>query len=77
MIWFYRILIFIIGVPVGLYMVRYKDRIVANFGKMAWAEKSLGAGGTYNAWVIFGMIIMIISALIITGSLPGQAALGL
>ena len=77
MIWLYRILIFIISVLVGLYMVRYKDRIVANFGKMAWAEQALGAGGTYNAWVIFGLIIMGLGALILTGSLPGQSALGL
>ncbi len=77
MIWFYRILIFVIGMPIGFYMLRYKDRIVQNFGQMDWAEKYLGSGGTYNAWVIFGILIMVVSALILTGSLPGQAALGI
>lgn len=69
---FIRILVGIIGIPVGYYLLRYKDRIVMNFGKMDWAEKYLGSGGTYNAWVLIGMLVIAGSFLFMFGVFPGQ-----
>ena len=66
-----RILVGLIGVPVGYYMLRYKDRIVINFGKMDWAERYLGAGGTYNAWVLIGILVIVGSVLFMFGLFPG------
>ena len=69
---FGRILVFIIGAPVGFWVVRYKDRIVNMVGKMELAEKYLGDGGTYNMWVVIGMGIILGSFMYMIGIFPGQ-----
>lgn len=69
----FRILVGLIGIPVGYYILRYKDRVVMTVGKMEWAERYLGAGGTYNAWVVIGMAVIAGSFLYMFGVFPGQS----
>jgi len=70
---FIRILVGVIGIPVGYYLLRYKDRVVMTVGKMEWAERYLGSGGTYNAWVLIGMAVIIGSGMYLFGVFPGQS----
>ena len=48
-------------------MVKYRERIVRIVGKSDLAEKYLGLGGSYNMWVIIGMITMFVGAMILLG----------
>ena len=54
-----RIVVFVLAFAAGLGMIRYSRWIVLNFGYMDWAEKYLGSGGTYSAWKLFGVLIII------------------
>ena len=71
---FIRILLFIFCFAAGVIMVKYREKFARTFGKNDLAEKYLGAGGTYNMWVIIGIIAIFIGATILVGkcSLPGQ-----
>lgn len=70
-----RLFVAIVGMPTGYYFMRYKDRIVQSFGKMGWAEKYLGDGGTYNAWVMIGMAVFAGSFLFLFNAFPGQGSM--
>jgi hypothetical protein len=48
-------------------MVVYRERIVNTIGKNDIAERYLGMGGTYNMWVIIGIITIIIGTMILLG----------
>lgn len=65
-----QILVGLIGIPLGILILVYKERIVFTFGKMDWAEQRLGAGGTYNIWVLIGLGVIIGSFLYMIGSFP-------
>lgn len=69
---FIRVLVGLIGIPLGIVIMIYKDRIVLTAGKMELAERYLGEGGTYNAWVIIGMLVSAGSFLYLVGLFPGQ-----
>lgn len=66
-----RWMVLLIGVPLGFWVMRYKDRIVGMVGKMEWAERYLGEGGTYNMWSLIGLAIIIGSFLFFFGLFPG------
>lgn len=65
-----RVVVGLIGIPLGFIILVYKERIVFTFGKMEWAERRLGSGGTYNVWVLVGLGVMIGSFLYMIGSFP-------
>lgn len=65
-----KIIVLIVGFLLGFYILRSKEQIVMTFGKMSWAEQKLGAGGTYNVWVIIGLLIMVGSVMYATDTLP-------
>jgi len=65
-----QILVGLIGIPLGVVILIYKERIVFTFGKMDWAEQRLGSGGTYNIWVLIGLGLVIGSFLYMIGSFP-------
>lgn len=54
-----RIVTFVLTFAVGILIIRHAEWIVRNFGYMSWAEKYMGNGGTYSAWKLFGVLIMI------------------
>lgn len=66
-----QFLIFLILVVVGALTVIYhrKIRETINF-EIAWAEKYLGDGGTYTAYVLFGIIAIILGFMILFGIIP-------
>lgn len=65
-----KAIVLILGFILGFYVLSHKESIVQLFGKMNWAEQKLGSGGTYNVWVIVGLLIIIGSVMYATGTLP-------
>ena len=65
-----KIIIALIGVPLGFWLARYRVKVVDSFGKMTWAERYLGTGGSYTVWVIIGTAMVIGSILNLFGLLP-------
>ncbi len=60
----------IIGLIAGFLLIWKANWIVANFGKVEWAEKHLGAeGGTWLFWKLMGILIIIIALLGMSGTL--------
>lgn len=64
-----RYLAFLIGFPLGLVVVVYRERIKRFTGNFDWAEKYMGNGGTYNAIMLFGLLISIGSLMYALGTL--------
>lgn len=64
-----RFILLIIFFVAGILIVYYREKIVRIFGKNNIAERYLGAGGTYNMWVLIGMIVMLVGLLILLGKL--------
>ena len=58
-----------VGIGISYLMVRYRKQVVDWTGKFAWAEHYLGRGGTYNAIVLFSILIFMFSILYMSGSL--------
>ncbi len=57
----------ILGMGLAYAIVKYRDQIVEITGRFSWAEKYLGRGGTYNMYVLLGIIIFAISFLFFIG----------
>ena len=64
-----RILFFIIGVTAGILVVIYHRWFVKTVGTSGWAEKYLGAGGTYLMWQLIGVLIIVFTVLYSTNKL--------
>jgi len=63
----WRILIFLGAILIGILILKYTERIVSLVGYMEWAERYLGfggGGGTYTAWKIIGLLIIIVGVII-------------
>lgn len=56
------------GIILSYLMIRYRKQIVDWTGKFGWAEQYLGMGGTYNAMVLFAIILFLFSILYMTGN---------
>ena len=54
-----KFLFFLVLVAGGMGMVVYSFQIVRTFGHMEWAERYLGSGGSYLAWKLIGMALII------------------
>lgn len=66
---FGRFMVGIIGVPAGLAMLYYKVQIKDFLGKIGWAETYIGRGGTWDAIVIIGLLMSILSIMYMFGGL--------
>ncbi len=66
---FTRLVLFIIFNVGGIALIFYREKVVRIFGKNDIAERYLGAGGSYNMWVLIGMACMIVGLLIILGKM--------
>ena len=65
-----RFVIFIIGVFGGILLIIYHRKVADLIGfKIGWAEKYLGGGGTYLAYVLFGMLAILLGLLIGFGTI--------
>jgi hypothetical protein len=47
------------GLLLGTATIIYTERLVRIFGRMDWAEHYLGPAGTYSAWKIIGVVLII------------------
>ena len=56
-----RVLAVIFGIPLGFIIMIYRYQIKQFTGPISWAEQYLGSGGTYNLYIIIGLVISIVS----------------
>ena len=61
-----KYLVSLIMAGLGILIVAKTFAIVRLVGKNDWAEQKLGSGGTYTAWKIIGVIVIIASYYVIT-----------
>lgn len=61
-----KILIFLLCVAIALVILKYTEPIVRMFGKMTWAENRLGMGGTYTAWKLIAILLIVGSLIYVT-----------
>ena len=67
-----RIIVSIIGIVVGSIMVIKSEWFLSFFGRIDWAEIHLGSeGGTRVFYKLLGMITILISLMIMTGTIEG------
>ena len=59
----------ILGCVAGFFYLKYSDKIANTFGSVAFAERYLGAGGTFTLHKIIGLLTIILSVLYMFGSL--------
>ena len=60
-----RFIVFFIGVFGGILLIIYHKRVAEVIGfKIGWAERYLGAGGTYTAYILFGLLAILIGLVV-------------
>lgn len=64
-----RVIVAIFGIPLGFIIMIFRYQIKQYTGNIDWAERSLGAGGTYNLYIIIGLVISIVSLMYALGSI--------
>lgn len=62
-----RLLIGLIGIPLGFCFIYFRVQIKDFIGNIGWAEKYLGMGGTWLAIVVIGILITVGSFLWMLG----------
>jgi hypothetical protein len=55
----------------GIGMLVYAYPIVKICGSMDWAEQKLGPGGTYTAWRLIGIVLMVAAPMAFRAGLLG------
>ena len=63
---FVKILVFLLCIGVAILILKYTEHLVRLIGKMSWAERYLGMGGTYTAWKIIAILLIFGSLVYIT-----------
>lgn len=64
-----KFIVAIIGFPLSFLFIIYRARIKQFTGNVGFAEKYLGAGGTYTLYIILGILIFILTLMYVTGTL--------
>ncbi|MDP2736766.1 MAG: hypothetical protein Q8O59_03255 [bacterium] len=65
----FRILIGLIGIPLGFLLLKYRERVKDWTGNIGWAEQYLGTGGTWSALILIGILTIVLSFMFMVGSL--------
>lgn len=55
----------------GIAVITYRERMQRLSGNFAFAEKWLGAGGTFTFYIFLGLGMIVFSVLYVTGTLDG------
>lgn len=55
------------GLIGSFFILKYRGKLVEMMGKFSWAERYLGRGGTYTAWIFIGIFTGIYSFLLMIG----------
>lgn len=63
---FVKILIFLVSTGIAILILKYTEPIVRMVGKMDWAERRLGMGGTYTAWKLIAILLIVGSLVYLT-----------
>jgi len=63
---FVKILIFLACTGIAILILKYTEPIVRMVGKMDWAERYLGMGGTYTAWKLMAVALIVGSLIYLT-----------
>lgn len=64
-----RVLVLLIGAPLGLLIVVYRYHLKQFTGDIAFAEQYLGGGGTYNLFALIGIAVFVFSLMYAFGAL--------
>ena len=64
-----RIIVFVIGLPLGILMMIYRNQLKEITGDIEWAERNLGSGGTYTLLLFIGLLVSILSVMYAFGTL--------
>ena len=59
-------LLFLAMLAGGIVAIIYSNQIVRIFGRMDWAERYIGVAGTYTAWKLIGLVMIIGSLYLMT-----------
>jgi hypothetical protein len=63
-----RILVPLIGIPIAFALMIYRVKLKELIGNIPFAEKYLGAGGTYTFFVLLGLGVFIFSCMYMFGT---------
>lgn len=55
----------------GFAVIYFREKLQRFSGNFAFAEKWLGSGGTFNFYILFGLGMIVISIVYVTGTLDG------
>lgn len=72
-----QIIVGLFGIPLGFVIMIYRFQIKQFTGNIDWAEQYLGSGGTYNLFIIIGMLISIVSLMYALGTIQDLFSSGL
>lgn len=64
-----RVFAAIFGIPLGFIIMIFRYQIKQFTGPIAWAEQYMGSGGTYNLYIVVGLVISIVALMYALGSL--------
>lgn len=73
-----RIIVFVVGLPLGILMMVYRNQLKEITGDIEWAERNLGSGGTYTLLIMIGLLVSVLSVMYAFGTLQAvfQGTLG-
>jgi hypothetical protein len=63
-----KIIVLIAAIFLAIIIIKYREKIVRIVGKNEWAERYLGAGGTYTFWILFALLIIVIALVWLAGT---------
>jgi len=61
-----KLIIFVVCTGIAFLILLYTEPLVRMIGKMSWAERYLGMGGTYTAWKIIAIVLIFGSLIYLT-----------
>lgn len=61
----------LIGLIIGVALIKYAFQVTEMFGRVSWAEQHLrgGLAGTYSLYKIIGVVVIILSLLYMFGGI--------
>lgn len=59
----------ILAIIGSIFLLKYRERVVRMTGKIGFAEKYLGSGGTYNLMIILSLVFFLYGLAAVTGTL--------
>lgn len=53
-----KLVLLVLAFAAAYFMVKYREKLVRVVGKNYYAEKYLGAGGSYSMWIVLAVILV-------------------